>query len=560
MSISATDDIFEPDSLYFVPLGGSEQFGVNLNLYVNNGRYLAIDCGIGFADERFPGIDLLLPDPTLLEDNREKLEGLIITHAHEDHIGAVAYLWERIKCPIYATAFTAAVLHKKLEEANLRDVPVNVVEMGETVAIGDFKVKFVPVAHSIPDTTSLIIETDHGQVVHSGDWNMDPKPIIGTTTQPKPFKDAAKSGILAYVGDSTNAEVPGRAGSESEVEKGLEAEFRACKGRIAVTIFSSNIGRILSIARAAKACERNVGIIGRSLHRMIGAARSCGYLDDIPDFVSEEDLGLLPNDKCVMIVTGSQGEYRSALAKISRGDHPSVDLKRGDTVIFSARAIPGNERGINAVKNALSAGAINIITPDDTENVIHVSGHPCQDEIAEMLQWLKPQLVIPVHGERTQLDAHARLARKCQVAQAIVPNNGSVIKLSPGEPELVDHIETGLLAVDLKRIISHDHQSIIARKKLQYTGALHVSVVLDARGEVLGQPQLDTIGLIDEDSAEIQIADNLYDEILGIIDDMTFEERVDDEFIAEELRIGLRRFVYHILGIKPKTTIHVIRV
>ncbi len=554
--------VLDDDGFYFVPLGGSEQFGVNLNVYICDGELLAVDCGIGFADERFPGIDLLLPDPTFLEAHKDKLKGLIITHAHEDHIGAVAYLWPRLECPIYASRFTAAVLRKKLEERNLRNVPVVIVEPLQVQGIGSFKVQWIPVSHSVPDTSSLVIETKDGaRVVHSGDWNLDPRPVVGDAINPEHFKAIGEKGVLAYIGDSTNSEVAGFSGSESDVEKGLEAEFKNCKGKIAITIFSSNIGRVISIARAAAKAERQVGVIGRSLHRMIGCARECGYMDDVPDFVPEEDLGYLPDDKTVMIVTGSQGEYRAALAKIARGDHPSVSMKRGDSVIFSSRAIPGNEREINTVKNNLSAGGVHIISPRDTENVIHVSGHPCQDEIAQMLQWVRPALVVPVHGERTQLEAHAKFAAQCQVKQTIVPHNGSVIKLAPGTPVVVDHIEADILAVDQKRIVKSDHQSIIARRKLQYTGALHVSIAMDSKGKVLGQPQFEMIGLLDLDNpGEEQIEDNMALEIDELIDDMTFDERLDDHFVAEELRIGLRRFCHHVLGIKPKTSVHVLRV
>ncbi len=555
------NNTLNPDELYFIPLGGSEEFGVNLNVYASEGALIAVDCGLGFADERHPGIDILLPDPTFLEERADDLTALIITHAHEDHIGAVAHLWARLKCPIYATEFTAIILRKKLAETKLRNVPIHVVDPQTILDLGAFKVQFVPVAHSIPGTCALIMETAHGQVVHSGDWNLDPTPVLGDKTDPAPFKAAGKKGVLAYIGDSTNAEVPGRAGSESAVAEGLEAEFRKCEGRIAITIFSSNIGRVISIAKAAQKCGRDVGVIGRSLHRMIGAAHECGYLDGLPDFLNEEDLGYLPDDRAVMIVTGSQGEYRAALAKIARGDHPSVTLNKGDTVIFSARAIPGNDRNINTIKNNLSAGGINIITPNDTDNVIHVSGHPCRDEITDMFSWLKPQLVVPVHGERTQLDAHAQLARASQIKQAIVPQNGSVIKLAPGTPEIVDHVETGVLAVDLKRIIKANHRSIAARRKLQYTGAVHISVALDARGALLGEPKLQTIGLIDsDDEGELQIEDNMHDEIHALLDDMSWEERLDDHFVSEELRIGVRRFVFHILGLKPKATVHVIRV
>ncbi|HOO82078.1 MAG TPA: ribonuclease J [Alphaproteobacteria bacterium] len=560
--MSVARDLMSQDGLFFIPLGGSEQFGVNLNVYVSDGQMLAVDCGIGFADDRFPGIDLLLPDPTFLEERREALKGLIITHAHEDHVGAVAYVWDRLQCPIYASPFTAAVLRKKLEEQNVRRVKIEIITPGVQVQIGAFGVHFVPVSHSVPDTCSLIIDTDHGKLVHSGDWNLDPAPVTGAATDAAIFKRAGEEGVLAYIGDSTNAEVDGRSGSESVVAKGLEAEFRKCDGKIAVTTFSSNIGRVISILKAAKACGRQVGVIGRSLHRMIGCAADCGLLDkNLPDFVSEEDLGYLPDDKVVVIVTGSQGEYRAALAKVARGVFKGFKLNKGDSVIFSARAIPGNEVSINQVKNNLSAAGVNIITPRDTKNIIHVSGHPCRDEIADMLRWVRPQVVVPVHGERVQLDAQAAFARDCQVPKALVPSNGSVIRLAPGNPEIVDHIETDILAVDQKRIVKATHQSIAARRKLQYTGAVHISLAVDARGKFLGDPKFEMLGLLDLDNpGEEQIEDKLYDEILDLLEELTFEERLDDHFIAEELRIGIRRFCDHTLGIKPKTTVHVLRV
>lgn len=558
--MSAAEDIFSEDGLFFVPLGGSEQFGVNLNVYVCNGEMLAVDCGIGFADDRFPGIDLLLPDPDFLEQHRDELKGIIITHAHEDHIGAMPYIWERLQCPIYASPFTAEVLRRKFEERNL-NVKINIVEPGQEAKIGSYAVQFVAVSHSVPDTCSLIINTAQGQVVHSGDWNLDPAPVTGKPTDAEAFKAAGKAGVLAYIGDSTNSEVNGRSGSEADVAVGLEAEFKKCHGKIAVTTFSSNIGRIISIAKAAEACDRRVAVIGRSLHRMIGCAHDCGLLNDIPDFISEDDLGYLPDDKMVVICTGSQGEYRAALAKIARGDFRGLKFNPGDTVIFSARAIPGNETAINVVKNNLSAGGVNIVSPRDTKNIIHVSGHPCRDEIAEMLKWLRPKLVVPVHGERVQLDAHADFANDCQVPQTLVPSNGTVIRLAPGVPEVIDHIETEVLAVDQKRIIKADHQSISARRKLQYTGTVHVSMALDERGEVLGRIKLETVGLLDLTNAgEEHIEDNLEKEILDILDDMTWEDRMDDHFIQEELRIGVRRFCDHLLGIKPKTSVHVLRV
>lgn len=550
---------YEEDQLHFIPMGGSEEFGVNLNVYTQNGEFLIIDCGIGFADERFPGIDLLLPDPRFLENNRKKIKGLIITHAHEDHIGALAYLWDRLECPVYCTPFTAAVLRKKLEQNGVKGVPVHIVNPKEKHDIGNFNIEFLPVSHSVPESASIVIRTEKGTLLHSGDWNLDPRPVVGNPTNEKDFKALKNENILAYIGDSTNAAVPGRAGSEGDVATGLEEEFKKCEGRIAVTIFSSNIGRIISIARAAKACNRKVAIVGRSLHRMISSAYECGYLQDIPDFLDEEDIAKLPRKQCVFVVTGSQGEYRAALAKIARGDHYNISLDRGDTVIFSSRAIPGNEKNINGVKNLLSAGGINVVTPRDTKSVIHVSGHPYRDEILDMYNWVRPQCVIPVHGERLQLDAQAALAQECQISNVVVPNNGSVIRLAPGPVEIVDHIETGLLAVDQKRIIPSDHQSIVARRKLQYTGALHASVVLDDRHKVIGTPRVDIIGLCDDEEEQDMRAD-IQEEIFAILSDIEWEEGVTTHIIEEEIRICLRRYMNYILGVKPKTTVHVVMV
>ncbi len=552
---------FDEDGFYFIPLGGSEQFGANLNVYVCDGKFLAVDCGMGFADEHFPGIDLLLPDPALLEDNRDKLEGLIITHAHEDHVGGVAYLWDRFRCPLYCTPFTAEVLDRKMDEAGHKNYDIHIIEPLKSLEIGVFKIEVLPVSHSVPDTCSLVIETKHGRVLHSGDWNLDPNPVIGYKTESQNFIAAGKKGILAYIGDSTNANVNGRAGSERDVEKGLTAEFKNCPGRILVTTFASNVGRLISIARAAEACGRKTLVVGRSMHRMVGAATECGYMDDVAPFIAEDELDNYSDEEIVIIATGSQGESRAALARISRGDFRTVSSKKTDTIIFSARNIPGNETKINEVKNNFSAAGINVISPSDTKNTIHVSGHPCRDEIAEMFQWLKPKIVVPVHGEHTQLQAHADFARECQVPQVILPKNGSVIKLGPGPAALIDHVETAMLAVDQKRIISADHASISQRRKLQYTGAMHVTVVLDDGGELVADPKVDTIGLVDaNDPAEQKFLANMQEEILDLLDELPWKKRQDDDFVTEELRIGMRRFTYHFLGIKPETNVHVVRV
>jgi len=553
---------FKKDELYFIPLGGAEQFGVNLNVYGYQGKWIAIDCGLGFADERFPGIDILLPDPKFLEQRKKDLLALIITHAHEDHIGAVAHIWPRLRCPIYASPFTAAVLRKKMAENHAcRDAEVIEVGANERLTLKPFTITFTPVTHSVPETAALFIETDAGNIVHSGDWNLDPNPTIGEATDPAPFKKFGEKGVLAYIGDSTNAEVDGVSGSEGDVEKGLEDLFKECDGRIAITMFASNIGRLKSICMAAKATGRQVALLGRSLHNMVSAARDCGYLKDVPKFVDEEEIGYLPDDKIVIVITGSQGEARAQLARIARGEHQEITFKQGDTVIFSARPIPGNEKEIIAVKNNLAASRVRIIGPRETKHIIHVSGHPARDEITQMFQWVKPQSVIAVHGERTMLEAHAALARDMQVPTAIVPNNGSIIRLYPGTPQVVDHVETGLLAVEPGRIINADHQAIAQRRKLQFSGTVHITLVMNARGDLVADPQVSTVGLIDpEEESGQKFEDDIITEVEEILVDMTREELYDDEFISEEMRIGIRRFVQHKLQMKPKTSVHLVRV
>lgn len=552
-------DFLEEKGLYFVPLGGSEQFGVNLNIYVAQGRMLAVDCGIGFADERFPGIDILLPDPEVIEAQADRLDGLVITHAHEDHIGAVAYLWPRLRCPIYALPFTVEVLKRKLDEQGVKDAPIHVVQGGEDLKLGPFALRFLPVAHSIPDSVALLIEAEGVRVLHSGDWNLDPAPVVGAKTEASLFQ--ALGGVDVYVGDSTNAGVPGRAGSESEIEDGLYAEFAKAEGRAFVTTFSSNIGRLISVMRAAKRADRKVAVIGRSMSRMIGAAVACGYMTNADELVSEEDMGYLPDNKLVVMCTGSQGEARAALSKIARGDHPVINTKRGDTVIFSARTIPGNDLAINAVKNNLVAGGVKVVTPSTTRNKIHVSGHPCQDEILDMWSWVKPRVVIPVHGERMQLQAQAALAQTAQIPEIIVPTNGSVIRLGAGAAQVIDHVETGLLAVDQKRVITAYHPSISTRRKLQYTGVAHVSVAIDDRGAIAGDVMLDTVGLIDEqDADDLRLEDKLYDILNDALDKMGKRKRADEAYVEEELRVTVRRYCRQVLGFNPKTTVHVIRV
>lgn len=559
---SVADFSIDPNFVHFIPLGGSEQFGVNLNVYGYQGKWLAIDCGIGFAGHRFPGIDLLLPDPEFIADRADDLVGLIVTHAHEDHVGAVAHLWSRLRCPIYCTAFTASVLRQKFNDLpGSSNAKIHVVSPGQMLNLAPFEMEFIHVAHSIPQAVAVAIKSPHGHIVHSGDWNLDPEPVIGDNTDAAAFKRLGDEGVLAYIGDSTNAEVPGNTLSEMEVQRGLTALFGEVKGRIAITIFASNIGRVHSICKAAEANGRSVALLGRSLHRMTSAARECGYLNDVRPFLEEDQIDSVPDENLVMIVTGSQGEARAMLARIARAEHPFIRFNRGDTVIFSARPIPGNEEEINVVKNNLSATGVHIVTPMDTNHLIHVSGHPYREDILEMFSWVRPKIVIPVHGERVQLAAQSRLALGAQVSSSIVPNNGSVIRLDPKGAEVVDHVRTGTLAVEPSRLIPADHQAIATRRKLQFTGTVHVTLVVDDRGDLISDPRVSTMGLIDHDSPEEKkLEHDLVDEIEDLFVDLDIDAKRTDDSIAEEVRIVARRFISDILGLKPKTSVHVVRV
>ena len=539
-------------------MGGCGQFGANLTVYGHDGDWLAIDCGIGFADD-LPGVDILLPDVSWLEERAEDLKGLIITHAHEDHIGAVAWLWPRLKCPVYTTAFTAAVLRRKLMERGLLD-EVEVIEFEpnkDPLQIGTFTVSALSVTHSIPETVSLMLETDAGRVVHTGDWNLDPQPVVGQATNLDRFSEWGDAGILAVIGDSTNAPIPGRSQSESEAAKGLEKVFAECKGKIAVTIFSSNISRIISIANAAKANDRHVALIGRSLKTMTQCAQEAGHIGGDIKFVSEQDIGSLPNDKQVMIVTGSQGEPRAALSKIARGMSNDISLGKGDTVIFSARSIPGNERGIVDTKNLLAASGVTVIDPDQTEHTIHVSGHPRQDELRDMLQALKPQIVVPVHGEYQMQAAHAELAEGEFGCGTLIPRNGYILRLSKDSGvELVDQIDITTHALDMDRIVPVTHIPLQQRKRISYNGAVFVSMAVNEDTLDLIDLQVTPLGLIDEE-LEGEVLETVLDRIEETYERMKDQDRQDAKKLADTIRTAARKPFKDQFRVRPITEVHI---
>jgi ribonuclease J len=546
------------DELLFLPLGGAGEIGMNLNLYGHDGRWLAIDCGVTFGDDTTPGIDVIMPDPTFIADRREALVGLVLTHAHEDHLGAVPYLWSRLKCTVYATPFAANVLRRKLKETALHGkVPIVELPMSGHVSLPPFDLELVTLTHSIPEPNAVVIRTRLGTVLHTGDWKLDPEPLVGPLTDEGALRKLGDEGVLAMVCDSTNALVPGASGSEAEVREGLMRLVAGRKGRVAVACFASNIARLETAALVAAAHNRHAGLVGRSLYRMEEAARETGYLKDLPAFVDEHDLEFLPRDSVLMLCTGSQGEPRSALARIARGQHPHARLEPGDTVIFSSRVIPGNERSIGRLQDELAKLGVDVVTTRDA--FVHVSGHPARDELATMYQWVRPKIAVPVHGEHRHMRAHAALAEACQVPQAAVVENGQILRLAPGPAEIVGEVQSGRLALDGTNLVPLSGELMRERHRLAFSGSVTATLVIDKAGKLVAEPQISAAGLIDP-TQEGNLHDRIADAIRDAIEAMDSAGRQNDDAVREAARRSVRRAVHAAHGKKPMTDIHLVRV
>lgn len=547
----------DPDELLFLPLGGSDEIGMNLNLYHYAGKWLMVDMGITFGDETTPGIDVIMPDPSFIESRKNDLLGLVVTHGHEDHIGAIPYLWERLRCPIYATPFTASLIRRKLADVGLL-AQVNLVEvpLSGNVALGPFEVEFIGLTHSIPEPNALVLRCAVGTVLHSGDWKFDPAPQVGEVTDMAALERVAEEGVLAMISDSTNVDVPGHTGSEAELVDTMAKVFAKQPHRIAVTCFASNVARLHSVAVAAKRNDRQVALVGRSLWRMHDAARENGYLMDIPDFVGEADVGYFPRDKLVMICTGSQGESRAALARIADQSHPKVSIDPGDSVIFSSREIPGNENAISRIQGKFMSRGVNVIT--EREDHVHVSGHPAREDMVEMYQMIRPEIAVPVHGDARHLSEHAKLARECQVPQVQVPGNGSVVRLGPGPAEIISWVSTASLAVDGPRLRRLDSDVIRDRRKLLHNGAVAATVVLDAKGYCRVDPILTVTGITDG-AESVRIDELLVDMVREAIEGLPAKARKVDADVVEATKRAVRRVVRGEYDKRPLTTVHVVR-
>lgn len=551
---------FDNEELYFLPLGGSGHFGSNLNLYGYQGKWLMVDCGMGFADDTLPGVDILMPDPAFIQDRRKDLVGAFITHAHEDHIGAMAILWPRLRCPVYATPFTAELLRKKFGEFDWgRQVKIHEVALDSRFDVSPFDIELVTVAHSIPESSAVVIRTPTGIILNTGDWKVDPTPVVGGLTDEKRFRALGQEGVLAVVGDSTGAVRDGHSGSEQDVQEEFLALFPDLKNRIVVTMFSSNIARINSVYKAATQNGRSVALIGRSLWRMHDAAKKLGYLKANMNFLTEEEAMGLPRDRIVMICTGSQGEYRAALTRIAEGEHRTVELTPGDHVLYSSFDIPGNEMSINRVKNLLISKGMNVITKHDYQ--IHVSGHGSRDEIVAMYQWTKPQIAIPVHGEHQHMDAHAEIARQCQIPQVVEPENGTLIRLAPGKAEIVDRVEAQMLALEGNRLVPVDYAPIRARERLMHTGHIAVTIVVDQKGRLAAGCQVSAPGVVDDQSDEgIEILAEAEEALEEAVDNLARRTRPSDDQIETEARRTINRFFRSYFDKKSKISVHLVRV
>jgi len=543
--------------LLFLPLGGAGEIGMNLNLYGHAGRWLMVDLGITFGDDTTPGIDVIVPDPAFIEERADELAGLVLTHAHEDHLGAVPYLWERLGCEIYATPFTRAVLHRKLVEAGLESrVTVHEVPMSGRFSVGPFEIELVTLTHSIPEPNAVVIGTPAGRIMHTGDWKLDPDPLVGPNADEQALMRVGEAGVLAMVCDSTNVLVPGNSGSEADVRENLMALVGRFENRVAVACFASNVARLETLAKVGEAHGREVALVGRSLWRIYEAARSTGYLTDIKPFVTERDVGYLPRDKTLMICTGSQGEPRSALARIATQSHPEVDLEAGDAVIFSSRIIPGNEMAINRMQNRLTQRGIELVTARDEH--IHVSGHPARDELAQMYQWIRPRIAVPVHGESRHLHAHAKLAQECQVPEAVVAHNGEMVRLAPGRAEVIDEVFSGRLALDGTRLIDMDSNAIRDRRRMTYHGSAVVTVVVEDDGELCVEPIVTLHGVHDLETEE-EVIEDIVESVEDAVRRMSARSRRDDDAVIETARRAARSRIRALCGKRPQTAVHLVR-
>jgi ribonuclease J len=539
----------------FVPLGGVGEIGMNLYVYgygpPDDREWLIVDLGITFGGETEPGVDVILPDITFLETERPNLKGLLLTHAHEDHFGAVVDLWPRLgNLPVYATPFTASMLKSKLAEAGLlQDFPLHVVPLGHRCKIGPFDIELTTMSHSIPEPSAVIIKTDLGNVLHTGDWKLDDAPLTSAPTDIARLKALGEEGVIALICDSTNAIREGLSASEADVAKVLERLTAEAPKRVAVTTFASNVARIRSVANAARAAGRKLVVVGRAMYRVIEAAQETGYLDPDLPIHDEPEFEKIPARKVVALCTGSQGEARAAMARIAQGDHPNVELEAGDRAIFSSRTIPGNEKAVGRVQNGLADLGVDVITDGDAP--VHVSGHPRRGELEQLYRWVKPKIAIPMHGEGRHLEAHARVAEQLGVPDVIRARNGDMVRLAPPPAAVIDDVPIGRLYRDGAIITRADAGEVRERRKLSFAGSVSVSLVLSEKGALLADPEVALSGVPATDTHGTSFETIAREAAIGTIESIPRPRRKDQALVTEAVRRGVRAAVNQAWGKKP---------
>lgn len=549
------------DELVFLPLGGSGEIGMNMNLYgfgpPSNRKWIMIDCGVMFGDLSTPGVEIICADPTFIMEERDNLLALVLTHGHEDHIGAVGLLAPDFRCPVYATAFTAKLVESKLEERGAK-IDMRVIDLGARLTIGPFDIEFVTLTHSIPEPNGVIIRTPLGMVLHTGDWKIDPEPTLGPVTDSTTLRAIGDEGVLVMVCDSTNVLSKGSSGSEMRVKENLTRVIAQQKGRVAVTTFASNVSRVVSICAAAKAADRSVCLLGRSMLRIVGAARDVGILPDGVSFVEPQQAGLMPRERVLYLCTGSQGEPRAALARIARDDHRDLVLSDGDTVIFSSKIIPGNEREIFTLINDLVDLGVKIITEKD--EFIHVSGHPNRDELKMMYEWVRPRYSIPVHGEARHLETHADFAMSLGVEEAISPRNGDLIRLAPGEPRIIDEVPAGRWILDGELMMPEGAGPMRERKKLSFAGMVTVALAIDEHSMLAAEPSVAIVGAPRETPGVEDVAGVIAEKAGKAFLQLAKAKRQENEAVSLAVTRAVRTVMIAIWGKRPGVSILIQRV
>jgi ribonuclease J len=550
------------DELLFAPLGGVGEIGMNLSIYgVGSERHrtwLVVDCGVAFgAEDQLPGVDLVMPDIRFLVEERHNVAGIVLTHAHEDHFGALVDLWPQLRVPVYATPFTAALLEaKRLSEAGAPEIAVTIVELRSRFMVGPFDVQLVSVAHSIPESNALIIRTSHGTVLHTGDWKLDPTPTLGPPTDEARLRALGEEGVLALIGDSTNAVREGRSPSESDVAHTLAELITSARGRVAVTTFASNVARIRATAEAAFAAGREVVVVGRAMDRIIQVARETGYLEGIGPFRSLDVYSQLAPNRVVALCTGSQGEPRAALARVAEDAHPEVSLGKGDRVIFSSRTIPGNEKAVGRIINGLIRQGVEVIT--DRTHLVHVSGHPRRAELEDMIRWVRPRIVIPVHGEALHLHEHAALARELSVPEVVCCENGDLVRLSPGRASIVDEVPAARLYKDGKLVVESGGRTIADRRRLGSAGLVSVAIAMTEEGEFAADPEIALTGIPERNTEGDLMVDVAHDAVVDTIRQLPRGRRRDPEAVRAAVAGAVRSALAASWGKKPVCHVHVL--